>query len=120
MTRAEEIQDEISLLLKRLADPVVAGESVKALIRRSSMRSGIPFNQTKRLWYREWNNIPAHVADQIRERANHHERQLKRSVVEAISVMQTTDPDFYRDVIEAAGEVLLPIRNLSRPRGGQD
>lgn len=117
---AYDIQEEISNLLRALADPVTAGESVKACIRRASMRAGLPYGQTKRLWYRERTNIPAHVADAIRERAGQHERRLKRSVVEAISVMQTTDPDFYRDVIEAAGAVLLPERNRSRSGSGKD
>ena len=120
MTTAEEVQDEISILLRRLADPVVAGESVKACIRRASMRAGLPQGQVKRLWYREWSTIPAHVADQIREKARHHERSLKRSLVEAISIMQTTDSDFYRSVIEAAGAVLLPDGMPSRSSGSKD
>lgn len=119
MTTAEQVQDEISILLRRLADPVVAGESVKACIRRASVRAGLPPGQVKRLWYREWSTIPAHVADQIREKAAHHERSLKRSIVEAISVMQTLDPDFYRSVIEAAGEVLLPGGDLPRSGSGK-
>lgn len=119
MTTAEQVQDEISTLLRRLADPVVAGESVKALIRRASVRAGLPPGQTKRLWYSEMHNIPAHIADQIREKAYQHERKLKRSVVEAISVMQVTDPDFYRSVIEAAGAVLLPSGDFSRSGSGK-
>lgn len=120
MTTAEQVKDEISVLLRRLADPVVAGESVKALIRRASVRAGLPHGQTKRLWYAEVHNIPAHIADHIRERAFQHERKLKRSVVEAISVMQVTDPDYYRDLIEAAGAVLLPGGELTRSHGGKD
>lgn len=120
MTTAEQVQDEISILLKRLADPVVAGESVKACIRRASMRSGLPQGQVKRLWYREWSTIPAHVADQIREKATQHERLLKRSIVEAIHVMQVTDPDFYRSVIEAAGAVLLPDGDFPRNQSRKD
>lgn len=114
---AEQVQDEIAKLLRRLADPVVAGESVKACIRRASTRAGIPYGQTKRLWYREWSAIPAFVADQIRERTAAHDRNLKASMVEAIAAMQSTDPDFYRAAIEALGEVLLPVRNVSGPGG---
>lgn len=114
---AEQVQDEIATLLRRLADPVVAGESVKACIRRASMRAGIPYGQTKRLWYREWSSIPAFVADQIRERAAAHDKRLKASMVEALSAMQTSDPDFYRSAIEALGAVLLPNGNASGPGG---
>lgn len=107
---AEQVQDEISQLLRRLADPVVAGESVKACIRRASVRAGIPHGQVKRLWYREWFSIPAHVADQIREKAKQHDRKLKASMVEALAAMQNSDPEFYRSAIEAVGAVLLPDR----------
>lgn len=111
---AEQIQDEMSALLRRLADPVVAGDSVKACIRRAATRAGLPAGQVKRLWYREWASIPAFVADQIRERAAAHDKKLKMAMVEAISVMQATDPDFYRDHIEEIGEALLPLGNRSR------
>lgn len=120
MRTAEQVQDEISTLLRRLADPVQAGESVKLCIRRAAMRAGLPQSQVKRLWYREWSTIPAHVADEIREKAAQHERSLKRSIIEAISVMQTTDPDFYRSCIEAAGAVLLSDGNISGARGSKD
>lgn len=114
---AEHVQDEICSLLRRLADPVVAGESVKACIRRASTRAGIPYGQTKRLWYREWATIPAFVADQIRERAAAHDRKLKASMVEALAAMQQTDPEFYRASIEALSEVLFPGGNVSRLGG---
>lgn len=108
---AEHVQDEIATLLRRLADPVVAGESVKACIRRASLRAGLPHGQTKRLWYREWTTIPAFVADQIRERAAAHDRKLKASMVDALAAMQQSDPEFYRASIEALGEVLFPGRD---------
>lgn len=116
---AEDIREEIAQLLKQLADPVTAGESVKACIRRASMRAGLSYGQAHRAWYREWRNIPAHVADSIRERAVEHDRKLKRQMVEAISVMQATDPDFYRDVIEAAGAALLRSGKLPRTGSGE-
>lgn len=116
---AEDIREEIARLLKRLADPVTAGESVKACIRRASMRAGLNYGQAKRLWYRETRNIPAFMADAIRERAIEHDRKLKRQMVEAISIMQATDPEFYRDVIEAAGAALLPGGKRSGASSGK-
>ncbi|MEN6306016.1 MAG: hypothetical protein ABFD96_25045 [Armatimonadia bacterium] len=120
MTTAEQIQDEISALLRRLAEPVTAGESVKACIRRASMRSGLPFNQTKRLWYREWGTIPAHVADNIRQRASAHDRRLKQAAYQAVVALQDSDPEFYRDCIEDMGEILLPERGKVGPSGPRD
>lgn len=108
MRTADQVQDEMSALLRRLADPGVAGESVKACIRRASMRAGLTYGQTKKLWYRETRNIPAYVADELREKAVRHERDLRRAAFTALVEMQASDPEFYRDCIETLGEVLLP------------
>lgn len=120
MHTAEDVQDEISALLKRLADPVVAGESVKACIRRASMRSGLPFNQTRKLWYREVKNIPAYLADELRERATKHDRQLKHAAFQTLVAMQESDPEFFGDCIEALGDILLPDSAGRRAAGGKD
>jgi hypothetical protein len=117
---AEEIQDEIARLLRRLADPVVAGESVKACIRRASQRAGLPYGQTKRLWYREWRDIPAFVADNIRERADKHDRKLKHAAFQAIIALQDSDPDYYRQCIEEVGDILLPVSGKRRASGASD
>lgn len=107
MRTADQIQDEMSVLLRRLADPAVAGESVKACIRRAATRAGLTYSQCKKLWYHETRIIPAHVADEIRERATRHDRELKRAAFQALVTMQETDPEFYRSVIEGLGEVVL-------------
>ena len=107
MRTADQIQDEISALLHHLADPAVAGESVKACIRRAATRAGITYSQAKKLWYRETKNIPAYVADELRERAARHDRELRRAAFTALVEMQASDPEFYRDAVEALGEVVL-------------
>lgn len=111
---AEEIQTEIARLLRQLANPVTAGESVKTCIRRASTRAGLPYGQTKKLWYREWQNIPAYMADNIREKAAAHDRKLKQAAYQAVVALQESDPDFYRDCIEAMGDIVL----LERGEGG--
>lgn len=105
---AQQVQDEISGLLKRLADPVQAGESVKACIRRASMRAGLTYGQTKRCWYREMTNIPAYLADHIRGKAAEHDRKLKHAAFKAVVALQDSDPEFYRRCIEEMGDILLP------------
>ena len=107
MRTADQIQNEMSVLLRRLADPAVAGESVKACIRRAATRAGLTYCQTKKLWYRETRNIPAYVADEIRERAARHDRELKRAALQALVTMQEVDPEFYRSCIEALGQMVL-------------
>lgn len=106
MTSAEEVTTEISLLLRRLASPGEPGESVKACIRRASMRSGLSFNQAKRGWYREWKNIPAHVADEIRQRAADHDRRLKQAAFQTLLAMRDSDPELFSESIEALGDIL--------------
>lgn len=121
MSTADSVQDEMSNLLRHLADPVTAGESVKACIRRASLRAGLPYGQAKRLWYREWREIPAFVADNIRERATIHDRKLRHAAFQTLVSMQNTDPEFFSDCIEALGEILLPgTGKSSREAGGKD
>ena len=120
MITAEDVQDEISALLRKLADPVVAGESVKECICRAAWRGGLTFTQAKRAWYREWRNIPAHVADSIREKATAHDRQLKHAAFRTLVDLQDSDPEFFRDCIEAMGEILLPERGQQCPPGEKD
>jgi hypothetical protein len=117
MSTADTVQDEISVLLKRLADPVVAGESVKACIRRASTRSGMPYTQTKRAWYREWKSIPAHIADNIRQAARRHDERLKRAMVQNLIALQQSDPDFYRAAIEELGAAAFPDKHDARQMG---
>jgi hypothetical protein len=117
---SEQVQDEISKLLRRLADPVEAGESVKACIRRASVRAGLPYGQAKRAWYKEWRNIPAHVADEIRERAAIYDRRLQHAAFQAIAALQESDPEFYSQCIEEMGDILLPLSGKRRASGPQD
>jgi hypothetical protein len=104
----EQVQDEISRALRQLASPVLAGDSVKECIRRASRRTGVPYGQVRRAWYKSWRSIPAYVADTIRIKAAEHERAARRNMVRAIAAMQTTDPAAYRDCIAHLGECLLP------------
>jgi hypothetical protein len=120
MKTSEQIQDEISALLKRLADPVTAGESVKACIRRASTRAGLPYGQAKRIWYREWREIPAFMADNIRERAAAHDRKLKQAAYQAVVALQDSDPEYFRDCIEEVGDILLPLGGKRRASGASD
>ena len=118
--REKQVQDEIARLLRQLADPVKAGESVKACIRRASMRSGLNYSQAKKLWYSEIKNIPAHIADHLRERAAAHDKQIKRELYRAIVAMQDSDPAFFGECIEEMGGVLFADRNAVNKAGGSD
>jgi hypothetical protein len=115
---AEAIQDEISEKLRRLACPVAAGESVKELIRRASRRSGVPYGQVRRAWYKNWRSIPAYIADQIRERATAHDEQLRRQLYRSIVAMQDADPEYFNRRIESLSQYLL-LDGGEVPGGGK-
>jgi hypothetical protein len=118
MSNAEAVQDEISDLLRRLASPVAAGESVKECIRRASKRSGVPYGQVRRAWYKNWRLIPAYVADQIRQRAAQHDEHVKRQLYRAIVSMQESDPVYFDKRIESLSQYLL-LDGGEVPGGGK-
>lgn len=103
---AEQVQEEISGLLRHLAEPVNAGESIQQCIRKVSMRAGLPYGQIKRMWYGEWKKIPAHIADHLRERAAAHDRRLQQSALQTLLAMRESNPDLFSQSIEALGDIL--------------
>jgi 6-phosphogluconolactonase/glucosamine-6-phosphate isomerase/deaminase len=117
MSSAEAVQNEISQLLRQLACPVAAGDSVKALIRRAAHRTGLPYSKTKRYWYSEVRVVPAHDADNIRTAAQSHEDRLKRTLLENLMAFQTSDPTFYREAIEKLGAQVFSGGDNARKAG---
>ena len=111
VSTVEEIQEEMSELVRCLAAPSMPGESVKTCIRRASVRSGLPFNQVKRAWYREWRSIPAYIADNIRAKAAAHDRKLKTAMYQSIVAMQKVDPDYFCEQLESISDVLFQGRD---------
>ena len=61
--------DEAAALARRCAGPVAAGDSVKGLIRRAAMRTGLSAGRVKTIWYREARQIRAEEMDALRRRA---------------------------------------------------
>jgi len=117
---ADQVQDEISHLLRQLADPVVAGESTKACMRRVSMRTGLPYGQIKRAWYKEWRQIPAHIADTIRLRAATHNDHLRRAMLQAVQQLSDSNPEFYRDALSKARATLAGESDAAGREGNPD
>lgn len=100
----ETVQSEMREAVRSLAKPSEPGESVKACVRRVSLKTGFSFDEIRRLWYGRWRIVPAYVADRIREAKEAHERTLDRNY-EALKVRQAalyglthegSDPEFYR------------------------
>jgi hypothetical protein len=111
----EAIQLELSHSVKRLALPGDPGESVKSCIRRVAAKTGLGFDQIRRLWYLRWRLIPAHVADTIREAENAHQRR-QDAEWETIKARywalsnQSSDPEFYS---QRTAEALPPVDKSS-------
>ena len=60
---------EALTLVRCCAEPRLAGESVKAAIRRASQRLDFPFTRTKDLWYGDARRIDAGEMDRLRQEA---------------------------------------------------
>lgn len=117
---SEQIREEITRLLKQIASPVEAGELPKACIRRASMRTGLTYGQTRRLWYGLVKDPSATITDRLRAKAAAHDRDVKASMYQAIVAMQSLDPALYRDCIAEMGDVLLTPSGESRKDGFKD
>jgi hypothetical protein len=76
----DSVADEMQARVRRLAFPGEPGESIKSVLGRVARRSGVTFNEAKRLWYREWRRVPADIADRIREAQDRHEHQIAREI----------------------------------------
>lgn len=62
----EAVSYEMASLVRALAHPASIGESRKVQWARVARRARLTASQVKRLWYQEWANVPAHIADQVR------------------------------------------------------
>ena len=104
MCSIEAVQDQMQVAVRRLATPCEPGETVKACVRRVATRTGLSFDEVRRLWYRRWRVIPAYVADTIRNAVEAHERKLdqayeaRRARQAALYALthESSDPEFYR------------------------
>lgn len=114
VSAVEVVQSEMQGRVRLLAMPSEPGESVKACVRRVARATGLSFGQIRRLWYREWRVVPAHIADHIRRAAEAHERRLdqQQEVLRARHAAlyglahHSSDPEFYEGRI--AGFDQLP------------
>ncbi len=102
MSAVEEMSSHVQLL-SRPSD----GESVKARIGKAAVKLGYSWGFTKRLWFKELKRIDTEVSDHIRAKAAAHDRILKANMVSATAAMLASDPEFYREHIEAISQLLL-------------
>jgi hypothetical protein len=107
---SRQIRDEITRLLKELAKPVQPGELPKACIRRASMRTGLPFGTTRRLWYGLVKDPKATITDRIRAKAAEIERRNNKLLFKCLAEMQDADPERFKQRIADAGELLFNDR----------
>ena len=60
------VELEASTLLRNLAEPVSAGESIKALINRAARKAGMTTSRARKCWYGEAKAILAQEMDALR------------------------------------------------------
>jgi hypothetical protein len=107
---SRQIRDEITRLLKELAKPVEPGELPKACIRRASMRTGLPYGATRRLWYGLVKDPKATVTDRIRQKAQEHERRNNQLLFKCIAEMQASGDPLFQQRLNEASELFLVDR----------
>ncbi|MFG1399869.1 hypothetical protein [Roseixanthobacter pseudopolyaromaticivorans] len=79
---ASSVSVEMSMGLRRLAEPVHAGESVKALIAKVSRKTGFGYNRAFDLWYGR-GRVRAEELDRVRGLMRaHEEAQLNGEIAE--------------------------------------
>lgn len=98
---------EASALLRRVAGPRGAGDSVKALIRRTARRLQWGPSRVKDVWYQDARRIEAYEMDRLRaEAARADIENAVRSVVGLRERLAATDPDFHKPTIDALDSAL--------------
>lgn len=106
---------EASVLVRRVAGPREADDSVKALIRRAARRMQWKFSRTKDIWYRDARRIDAEEMDRLRERAARIEADVACARVLALrDALAATDARFHEPTIRALDSAL---REMGRPVG---
>ena|ERR1700682_1189124 len=76
--------DEAQNLVRRCAEPRLAGDQMKAAILRASRRLGFPFNRTKDIWYGDARRIDAAEMDRLRQVAENTELANAIAGIEAL------------------------------------
>nr|WP_294550086.1 hypothetical protein [uncultured Rhodopila sp.] len=67
MFTAEDVNEQLSQIVRRAATPSDPGERINQMIQRAARRLRLPASLTKRLWYQEQRSVPAHVALNLME-----------------------------------------------------
>lgn len=105
------VGDELGAAMLRIALPARPGEKIKALLRRTAQRTGLTYGQVKRLHYREWPALAAHVALADRIRA----LDLKAREAEARAELARREHDAVERALSLAGGDLTTNRRGSDP-----
>ena len=103
---------EAASLLRTIAEPRTADDSVNALIVRAARRVGFGFERAKSLWYGEARRVDAEEMDTLRAvaaaRAARQEAEAihdRQRLVERIAVIEARlaqiDPDFHGEDVAA-------------------
>lgn len=106
---------EASELLRSVAGPREASDSVKALIRKAATRLRWKTSRTKDIWYGDARRIEAAEMDRLRAEAIRVEIEVARARLMALrNGLAATDPEFHRETIDALERAL---RGMGRPMG---
>jgi hypothetical protein len=100
---------EAAVLVKRIAEPRMVGDSVKAAVMRSAQRLGWKPSRTREVWYGRARRIGAGEMDTLRELVAKQTARYE-SIARA---MERVDPAVYR-------EDIVNLVNMARRFRGED
>lgn len=93
---------EASELIRRIAGPREAGESIKAAIVKTARRLGFSYSRTRDIWYGNARRIDANEMDALREREARLDRDRAIAAVVVIRErLVSTDEDFHGPTVAA-------------------
>lgn len=119
---------EAQTLVRRLAEPCPAGDSVKAAIGRASRRVGFGFSRVRSLWYAD-NRISVSAAEMdklrraagAREKAERDELAIRVEALEqqlrALASRMPQDADFYGAQADLIGDAHRHVRRAGSAEG---
>jgi hypothetical protein len=84
--------DEAQTLIRQCAEPRPAGDSVKAAIRRASLKLQMPFVRVRAIWYGEARRIDSEEMDRLRRGAEKAELAQAVAAIEFLANKALASP----------------------------
>ena len=99
--------------LRRLAEPVPAGDCIKAAIGRAARRAGLDYGRTRELWYGNARQIKAEEIRAIEDAHRQRAKGTARELYEIARELETIADRAARVDTEFCGPYVNALRNAA-------